>query len=31
MKRILSVIALFTIVLTACEGAPGPPGLPGFN
>jgi hypothetical protein len=31
MKRILSVIALFTIVLTACEGAPGPPGLPGFD
>ena len=31
MKRILSIIALFTIVLTACEGAPGPPGPAGFN
>ena len=31
MKRILSIIALFTIVLTACEGAPGPPGPAGFD
>ena len=31
MKRVLSIIALFTIVLTACEGAPGAPGPAGFN
>ena len=30
MKRLLSVI-LFTVLLTACEGAPGPPGFDGQN
>lgn len=31
MKRILSIITVFTLLLTACEGDPGPPGPPGQN
>ncbi len=34
MKRILSLITVFTLLFTACEGDPGPqgpPGLPGEN
>ncbi|WP_299122573.1 hypothetical protein [uncultured Winogradskyella sp.] len=31
MKRILSFITLFTLLLTACEGPQGPPGFDGFN
>jgi hypothetical protein len=29
MKRILSLITVFTLLFTACEGDPGPPGPPG--
>lgn len=29
MKRIISFISVFTLLFTACEGEPGPPGLPG--
>ena len=29
MKRTLSIIALFSILLASCEGDPGPPGLDG--
>ena len=29
MKRIISLIALFTLLFTACEGPPGPPGITG--
>jgi len=31
MKRILSLITVFTLLFTACEGDPGPQGPPGFN
>lgn len=31
MRRILSFISVFTLLLTACEGDPGPPGLDGQN
>ncbi|WP_439151850.1 hypothetical protein [Winogradskyella sp.] len=31
MKRILSFISVFALLLTACEGDPGPPGLDGLN
>lgn len=31
MKRILSLITVFTLLFTACEGDPGPPGPPGFD
>jgi len=29
MKRTISILALFSVLLTACEGEPGPPGLNG--
>ncbi|WP_400079207.1 collagen-like protein [Winogradskyella sp. R77965] len=31
MKRILSFITVFTLLLTACEGPQGPPGFDGFD
>ena len=31
MKRILSLITVFTLLLTACEGPQGPPGFDGLN
>lgn len=31
MRRILSFISVFALLLTACEGDPGPPGLDGLN
>ena len=31
MKRILTFISVFALLLTACEGPQGPPGPPGFN
>lgn len=31
MKRILTFMTLFALLLTTCEGAPGPPGLDGQN
>ncbi|NRB59125.1 MAG: dihydrolipoamide dehydrogenase [Winogradskyella sp.] len=31
MKRIFSFIAVFTLLLTSCEGPQGPPGLDGLN
>jgi hypothetical protein len=31
MKRILSLISVFTLLLTACEGEPGPPGFDGLD
>lgn len=31
MKRILTFITLFSLLLTACEGDPGPPGLDGLD
>ena len=31
MKRILSFISVFALLLTACEGDPGPQGPPGFD
>lgn len=31
MKRILSFISVFALLLTACTGDPGPPGLNGLN
>jgi hypothetical protein len=31
MKRILSLISVFALLLTACEGDPGPPGLDGLD
>ena len=31
MKRLLSVITVFTLLLTACEGPQGPPGFDGFD
>ncbi|MDG1394846.1 MAG: hypothetical protein P8P55_08525 [Flavobacteriaceae bacterium] len=31
MKRILTFMTLFSLLLTTCEGAPGPPGLDGQN
>jgi len=31
MKRILSLITVFTLLFTACEGDPGPQGPPGAN
>ncbi len=31
MKRILSLITVFTLLFTACEGDPGPQGPPGLN
>ncbi len=31
MKRILSFITLFALLLTSCEGDPGPPGLDGLD
>lgn len=31
MKRLLSFITVFTILLTACEGPQGPPGFDGFD
>lgn len=31
MKRVLSFITVFALLLTACEGDPGPQGPPGFD
>lgn len=31
MKRLLSIVAVFTTLLMACEGPPGPPGPPGYD
>lgn len=31
MKRILSLISVFALLLTACEGPQGPPGFDGFD
>lgn len=31
MKRILSLISVFALLFTACEGDPGPPGFDGFD
>ena len=31
MKRTLSIITLFSILLTACVGDPGPPGFDGLD
>jgi hypothetical protein len=31
MKRILTLISVFTLLLTACEGEPGPPGFDGLD
>ena len=31
MKRILSIITVFTLLFTACEGDPGPPGFDGLD
>ncbi|MBV7270508.1 hypothetical protein [Winogradskyella luteola] len=31
MRRILSFISVFALLLTACEGDPGPQGPPGFD
>ena len=31
MKRLLPLLAVFALVLTACEGDPGPQGPPGFD
>lgn len=31
MKRLLSLIAVFTLLLTACEGEQGPPGFDGLD
>jgi hypothetical protein len=31
MKRILTLISVFALVLTSCEGDQGPPGFDGFN
>lgn len=31
MKRILSLVTVFTLLLTACEGPQGPPGFDGLN
>ncbi|NNE31861.1 MAG: hypothetical protein HKN40_05775 [Winogradskyella sp.] len=31
MKRILSLLTVFTLLLTACEGPQGPPGFDGFD
>ena len=31
MKKLLSLLALFALILTSCEGDPGPPGRDGLN